>query len=89
MVGDWQKIIVPKSLRQQILKEYHHVPFTGHVGMRKTLELVDRQFHWRGLRGDTIQYVKTCPTCQMMKSDNRAKAGYYSRWKFPQGNGLM
>ena len=43
--------------------------------MRKTLELLDRQIHWRGIQGDTIQYVKTCPTCQMMKSDNRAKAG--------------
>ena len=32
MVGCWQKIIVPKSLRQQILKECHDVPFTGHVG---------------------------------------------------------
>ena len=75
MMGGQPKIIVPKSLRQQILKEFHNVPFTGHVGMRKILELVDKQFHWRGLRGDTIQYVKTCPTCQMMKSNNRAKAG--------------
>ena len=46
MVGGQQKIIVPRSLRQNILKECHDVPFTGHVGMHKTLELVDRQFHW-------------------------------------------
>ena len=83
ILGGRQKIIVPKSLRQQILKECHDVPFTGHVGMRKTLELVDRQFHWRGLRGDTIQYVKTCPTCQMMKSDNRAKAGLLQPLEIP------
>ena len=24
----------------------HDVPFVGHVGMRRTLELVDRHFHW-------------------------------------------
>ena len=58
MVGGQQKIIVPRSLRQNILKECHDVPFIGHMGMRKTLELVDRQFHWRGLRGDTIQEGK-------------------------------
>ena len=46
MVGGQQKIIVPQSLQQTILQEYHNVPFTGHVGMCKTLELVDRQFHW-------------------------------------------
>ena len=46
MVGEQQKIIVPQSLRQTILKECHDAPFIGHVGMHKTLELVDRQFHW-------------------------------------------
>ena len=54
MVGGRQKIIVPKSLWQQILKECHDVPFVGHVGMCKTVELVDRQFHWRGLQDATI-----------------------------------
>ena len=44
MVGTQQKIIVPQSLRQEILKECHNVPAVGHVGMRRTLELVDRQF---------------------------------------------
>ena len=73
MMGADRKSFIPKSLRQQILKKCHDVPFTSHVGMCKTLQLVDRKFHWRGLRGDTIQYVKTCPTCQMMKSDNRGK----------------
>ena len=32
MVGGRQKIIVPKSLRQQILKECHDVPFTRPCG---------------------------------------------------------
>ena len=52
--GDVQKIVVPKSLRQQILKQCHDVPIVGHVGMCRTMELVDRQFHWCGIRGDTI-----------------------------------
>ena len=83
MVGGQRKIIVPRSLRQNILKECHDVPFTSHMGMRKTLELVDRQFHWRGLRGDTIQYVKTCHMCQIMKSDSRAKAGLLKPLEIP------
>ena len=59
------------------------MPFTDHVGMCKTLELVDRQFHWRGLRSDTIQYVKTCLMCQIMKSDSRAKAGLLKPLEIP------
>ena len=78
-----QKIMVPKSLRQYILKECHDVPSVGHVGMRRTLNLVDRQFHWNGLRSDVISYVRTCPTCQEMKSDNRAKAGLLQPLEIP------
>ena len=51
------------------------MPTAGHVGIRRTMELVNRQFHWRGMRGDVTAYVQTCPVCQVMKSDNRAKAG--------------
>ena len=75
MSGDRQKIVVPCSLRQQIIRECHDAPSVGHVGMRRTQELMERQFHWRGMKSDVIAYVKTCPVCQVMKSDNRTKAG--------------
>ena len=80
---DQQKLVVPQSLWQQIMKENYDVPSVGHVGMCRTLELVDRHFHWRGLRGDVLQYVKTCPTCQMVKSDSRAKAGLLGPLEIP------
>ena len=37
------KIVVPASLRQGILRECHDSPTAGHVGMRRTLEQVDRK----------------------------------------------
>ena len=52
--GDLQKLVVSQSLRQQVMRENHDVPSVGHVGMRRTLELVDRHFHWRGLKGDVL-----------------------------------
>ena len=81
--GDLQKLVVPRSLQQQILRENHNVPSVGLVGMRRTLELVDRYFHWRGLRGGVLQYMKTCPTCQVVKSDNRAKTGLLRPLEIP------
>ena len=77
------KIVVPTSLRQHILRECHDSPTAGHVGMHRTLEQVDRQFHWHGLRGDVTSYVRSCPTCQQMKSDNRAKAGLLQPLEIP------
>ena len=66
------------------------MPLISHMGMHKTLELVDRQFHWRRLRGDMIQILEDLP---YVSNDEirqlRQRPGYCSRWKFPQGNGLM
>ena len=62
-------------MRQRVLKECHDQPIAGHTGSRRTLELLERAYYWKGMRRDALQYVKTCPTCQLMKSDHRAKAG--------------
>ena len=81
--GDQTKIVVPAQLKQQVLRECHDIPAVGHVGIRRTMELVDRHFHWRGMRKDVASYVQTCPTCQMMKSENRAKAGLLQPLEVP------
>ena len=65
------------------MRENHDVPSVGHVGMHRTLELVDRHFHWRGLKNDVLRYVKTCPTCQMVKLDNGAKTGFLRPLEIP------
>ena len=70
---DRQRLVVPTTLRQRILRECHDIPSVGHVGIRRTLELLERSYHWRGMRKDATQYVRTCPTCQMIKVDNRKK----------------
>ena len=66
-----------------MLHECHDVPSVGHVGIRRTLELVQRQWHWRGLSGDVASYVRSCPTCQAIKSDTRAKAGLLQPLEVP------
>ena len=69
--GDQRKLVVPTSLRQRILRECHDVPSVGHVGIRRTLELLERSYHWKHMRSDATSYVQTCPTCQMVKADHR------------------
>ena len=55
----------------------------GHVRMRRTLELVDCHLHWKGLLGDVISFVKTCPIYQGKNSGNRAKDGVLQPLEFP------
>ena len=67
--------MVPQEMRQKILQENHDVPTVGHVGVQRTVDLVKWTYWWRSLWGDAAHYVRSCPVCQRMKSDNRKKAG--------------
>ena len=42
---DQRRLVVPTSLRQRILRECHDIPSVGHVGIRRTLELLERSYH--------------------------------------------
>lgn len=71
------KVVVPQdnALRTRVIKEMHDIPMAGHRGVRKTQELVGRQFWWPTLRQDVAEYVSTCDLCQRMKSCNQKRAG--------------
>ena len=75
VVDSEQLMMVPHELRQKILVENHDVPTAGHVGINRTVDLIKRNYWWRGIWGDVAAYVWSCPVCQRMKSDNRKKAG--------------
>ncbi|KJE98320.1 hypothetical protein CAOG_09214, partial [Capsaspora owczarzaki ATCC 30864] len=69
------RVFVPEHLRPQILRYRHDAATAGHCGNRKTLELVQRDFVWPGMRKYVEQYVHTCPVCQMVKHARHAPYG--------------
>ena len=69
------KLMVPSSMRQKVIQSCRDVPVTGHVGIHRTQELVNRQFSWRGMGTDIRHYVRTCPVCQTTKSVYQKTAG--------------
>ena len=78
--GIWRKegaVYVPSGadFRQDILREYHDTPFSGHLGMDKLLQGVSKDFWWPHQRDDVADYVRTCDFCQRNKPLNRAPAG--------------
>jgi hypothetical protein len=60
------RVVVPlqKSLIQELLYLYHDDQFSGHWGIEKTKELLERKFYWPGLAIDVREYVLSCQTCQ-------------------------
>lgn len=69
------KIYVPKSMRQIILKQYHETPVAGHWGSMKTLEMISRTFGWSDIRTDVLTFIKSCVSCQSVKVDKRPPQG--------------
>jgi len=62
-------IFVPHSneIKRDILVQCHDEPMSGHFGVQKTFELVNRTYHWPGVRQFVKRFVTTCDTCQRNK----------------------
>ena len=56
----------PKA-RQEILRQYHDSPTTGHPGQLGTFHAVSQYYWWPGLRTFINAYVQGCAECQKYK----------------------
>eukprot|EP00210_Caulerpa_lentillifera_P002711 g2591.t1 len=65
---DW-KLVVPENFKVQVIRSRHEPAVVGHLGMERTLELISRDYWWRGMREDIRSYIRACPTCQVMKTE--------------------
>ena len=39
-----EQVLVPRSMRQEIMKEHHDAPLIGHVGVHRTMDHIKRAF---------------------------------------------
>ena len=51
------------ELKMQVLKELHCVPYSGHPGFARTLELVKQNLYWKYMIQDVCNFVVDCPVC--------------------------
>ena len=68
-------MVVPKVLQQKIIRANYDVLAIGHVGLNKIVDDIKRAFWWRGMWSTLGAYVRSYPFCQLVKSDQRKKAG--------------
>ena len=62
------------STKSIILKRYHDDPDSGgHDGFLRTYLKIRNRFHWKGMKDEIAQYVKSCHDCQMKKFRYRPK----------------
>ena len=78
-------VIVEESQKQQLLQAVHDSVFSGHLGLTKTLTLLQRQFWWPGMKQSVQEYIRSCDQCQRNKSGNALPLGGLTPLQLPQG----
>ena len=54
-----KQLILPKELREEVVKDLHCSPTSGHFGVNKTLARVKQRFYWPKCRDDVAQVCKS------------------------------
>ena len=62
----WQ-VVVPKGLREGVLKAMHGAAGSGHFGVRKTLRRLRQSFYWGQCRRDVEDFCRRCDPCTARK----------------------
>ena len=64
----WRTVIPNEvEVKRLILKELHCVPYFGHPGFTRTLEMAKQFFYWKHMSPDVRDFVLDCPICQVEK----------------------
>lgn len=62
----WQ-VVVPRSLRESVLKASHGTTGAGHFGVTKTLRRLRQSFYWGQARRDVEDFCRRCDLCTAHK----------------------
>ena len=68
------RLIVPQTLQQDILRNYHDIPSAGHLGADKMLSRIQEHFYWPAMKDKIDSYCRKCDNCQTRKPSKLAKA---------------
>jgi len=71
------------ALKTKIAKGCHDSKVAGHFGMEKTIEMIMRDFYWKGLTEWINDYVRSRDECQHNKSPQHAQWGLLQLLKTP------
>ena len=74
-------LMVPHTLREEIMQELHAVALEGHHGVDKTVAKIKERFYWPGKHEDVNQWMSYCATRKSPPQRNcgllqTIKAGY-------------
>jgi len=78
------KLFVPSELRTAVISECHSAPFAGHLGTKKTTELLCRTFWWPGVSSSVRDFCRKCDSCQRNKGSAASPFGLLQPLPIPE-----
>ena len=60
-----------------VLRECHDARYASHLGVRKTVDLIQRDYYWPTILQDVTAYVQTCEECHKTNLEIKVK----HRWE--------
>jgi len=67
-------VVVPVSLREQVIHQHHNPVFAGHQGEKRTLSYLRLVYSWPSMTKDVEEYVLKCASCARMKGGRTPRA---------------
>lgn len=62
------KLVVPETVRKEIMQQCHDDPGAAHMGFYKTLNKIKNEYYWPKMTKSIAEYVKLCDACKANKS---------------------
>ena len=72
-----------ETQKLEIIRMHHDDPTAGHAGIDKTIELITRNYLWKGLRNNVKDYIAACDTCHKSKHTRHRPYGLLQPLKPP------
>ena len=69
-----QRVVVPCTRRQQVLKLAHSNLHAGHFRFKKTFARISTHFLWPRMCGEVKQFVRSCAGCQRAARNSNSRA---------------
>ena len=79
--GIWKRkdaYVVPFASKLSFLEHFHDRVDHGHFGFYKTMSTMEPVVYWETMAEDIKLFIKSCPTCQHVKSPNHSPYGTLS-----------
>ena len=65
------KLVLPDSMREEVLSQIHSGAVGGHLGVKKTIMKVQQRFYWCGYHKFISEWCRKCDLCHSRKKPNK------------------